>query len=458
MKKIAITFLILILLVSSGCSLLTSQVDERFIIEAYTATPIPTVQTTPAVQTTPQASLAPTPTPVPVDMDTIPPHSLNHLILEHAPADSRQVVLVTVDGNTRQMVLMDRNDRGLWSVTHGPYEVQLGRNGMGKEAEGDGKSPVGVYRLGSAFGRNGAPDGTRWPWRETQEGDLFIEDSDSAYYNQFVREDETQQDWDDSSDLNTRQYDRAIEVRYNPNNIPGLGSAIFIHVWADRRETTQGCTSADRETLDTLIRWLSPDSSPVLIQMPFESILPDDMVYVIDYAPSVLTQLAFSGDNNPLQQPLEGYQANVAISTRSTAIALAQAAELAERYGHTLLIHEAYRPVQANDQLVQWLDVPYRSAYRNSVFIDPDNYSSGQIVDVTLVDQSHAYLPMGCDYLQLSSAVIYDALGLTDSEYNNRELLRSIMYQSGFQANDQIWWQFSYDAHRQLRAHNFAVK
>ncbi len=157
-----------------------------------------------------------------VDFDTIPENSLNALLNEQdIPDDSYQVILVVADDDVEKMYLMERYSNGLWQVAYGPFGAEIGRNGLGKTKEGDGKSPIGVFELGYAFGRYGAPSGTIWPWRDTVAGDLWIEDSNSKYYNLFVKEEEIEdKDWKNGSNLNISAYDRAIEVRYNEERTP----------------------------------------------------------------------------------------------------------------------------------------------------------------------------------------------------------------------------------------------
>ena len=47
------------------------------------------------------------------------------------------------------------------------------------------------------------------------------------------------------------QYEYLIEIKTNPNNIPGKGSAIFLH--CSNNELTAGCIAVEKEIMKKLI-------------------------------------------------------------------------------------------------------------------------------------------------------------------------------------------------------------
>ena len=157
----------------------------------------------------------------------------------------------------KALYCMEEVEKG-WKVAHGPFDCNIGRNGMGKQKEGDGKTPEGVFDLGSAFGQGSAPEGSAWPWRETGENDYWIEDSKSKYYNQYVNSEDVEKDWVNADKLLIDKYRIALEVKYNPENTPGLGSAIFLHVWGGENVLTGGCTAMSENSISTVLEWLSP--------------------------------------------------------------------------------------------------------------------------------------------------------------------------------------------------------
>lgn len=77
-------------------------------------------------------------------------------------------------------------------------------------------------------------------------------------------------------------------------------------------------------------------------------------------------------------------------------------------------------------------------------------HNYGMAVDVTLVDSLGHPLPMGTpyDYPGMESHITDEANLLatgkiTQEEYNNRQLLRKIMKEAGFQTVTREWWHFN---------------
>lgn len=237
MKKFMLIILAAFLLVS-GCS--NNDSLNQVIESDEVNTPTSSAETV-----TPSADLAsdeptpePTVQPYVFDTESISSNSLNGLLRGYdIPSETTQLILVAVDANDEKMYLMEKQDNGMWQVVYGPFEVQIGKNGLGKEAEGDGKTPEGLYELGYAFGEGEAPSGTTWPWRTTEDGDIWVEDSNSQYYNMFISEGSIEEpDWKNYSNLNIAAFNRAIEIRYNSDREAGAGSAIFLHIWISQKK------------------------------------------------------------------------------------------------------------------------------------------------------------------------------------------------------------------------------
>jgi L,D-peptidoglycan transpeptidase YkuD (ErfK/YbiS/YcfS/YnhG family) len=65
------------------------------------------------------------------------------------------------------------------------------------------------------------------------------------------------------------QYRLGVIVGYNaapPKR--GLGSCIFLHIWAGPGSTTAGCTAMDAGALGEAMTWLDPARRPTLVQLP----------------------------------------------------------------------------------------------------------------------------------------------------------------------------------------------
>ncbi len=117
------------------------------------------------------------------------------------------------------------------------------------KAEGDKKTPAGVYSFTMAFGLKENP-GTILPYHQIVEGDYYVDDSASRYYNQLVNVSQVQKDWNSAEDLihQVPHYNYGLVLNYNPECTPGKGSAIFLHCpKASNNTGTSGCISIPEE-------------------------------------------------------------------------------------------------------------------------------------------------------------------------------------------------------------------
>lgn len=432
----------------SSCSLFG---EGNSILTSYTPTPTPNPKGTPIKIT------ASTPTPfqyLRTPAIEVPTNSLNALLEDYIPNTSGQVILVTVYNGTQKLYCVEAMESG-WKVMFGPFECNIGRNGLGKEKEGDGKSPTGVYELGSAFGYGGAPEGSTWPWRETTQTDYWVEDSISQYYNLHVDIDEIIKDWEIAAKLYIPEYRRALEVLYNPDNIKGDGSAIFLHVWKNEETSTGGCTAMTDATIETVLKWLREDANALLLQIKYIDPLPDGFCYIKDYAPEVKFDIRFAGEDNILGRIANEYYAAVGISSIKLTKAIDKASQLLKDQNLRLLIYDSYRPQTTTNAIVDWLaddsDDDMKEYYYPNIdkedmldmfFESKSAYSRGSAVDLTIIDKNGLVLDMGTKYQFIDEKSNFNYTNLSDEQRNNRELLRDVMIQAGLTPNNTFWWSF----------------
>lgn len=115
----------------------------------------------------------------------------------------------------------------------------IGKNGLtNNKKEGDGKTPLGIFKLGITFGTHSPVEiyneikmDKKIKYIQITPNLYWVDDSNSKYYNQLVDIEKTKKDWNSAEHLiaYSKQYEYAIEMKTNPNNIPGKGSALFIH-------------------------------------------------------------------------------------------------------------------------------------------------------------------------------------------------------------------------------------
>ena len=131
----------------------------------------------------------------------------------------------------------------------------IGKNGVTtKKKEGDGKTPLGEFEFGIILSRDPKiinKNGLKCI--QINKNMYWVDDPNSKYYNKLVNILEVNKDWNSAEHLidYTIQYEYLIEIKTNPNNIPGKGSAIFLH--CTNNLPTAGCIAIDKENMKKII-------------------------------------------------------------------------------------------------------------------------------------------------------------------------------------------------------------
>lgn len=194
--------------------------------------------------------------------------SLTALASGNRPPKSQQILLVEVQNPNDSAATVTGLAIGGngWQIELPPMPARVGGNGLAAQnskQEGDGKSPSGQYLIGTAFGSAPAlPAGSKLPYRQTTENDFWIDDASSPAYNTWVTGEKPTASHEK---LLRPEYDYALVVEYNTSPItPGLGSAIFVHIWRDQNSPTAGCVALDKENLEKILVWLDPEKLPTI--------------------------------------------------------------------------------------------------------------------------------------------------------------------------------------------------
>jgi L,D-peptidoglycan transpeptidase YkuD (ErfK/YbiS/YcfS/YnhG family) len=195
-------------------------------------------------------------------------------------------VRVAIAPGTRQVVTVDHG-RGyhariaFWTKQQGEWQRVLrsrdGRIGYGglvaprRRHQGTGTTPLGTVRLISAFGRHPKAAGWDLPYRRIRNGDYWVEDNGSRFYNRYRNKSQGGFRWwlpssAENSSERLRdfpvQYEYSVVTGYNHSQVRHRGAGIFLHV--NGSGATAGCVSAPRAFLTQLMWRLDPDLHPVM--------------------------------------------------------------------------------------------------------------------------------------------------------------------------------------------------
>lgn len=186
------------------------------------------------------------------------------------PAGTRQLLVVVPlrpDATRGELVLFERRDGG-WFRQGGPLPVMVGRNGFarpGEKREGDGRTPAGLFPLESAFGYAAAV-ATDMPYRQATDDDLWVDDVHAPDYNRWVRRGTSAARSFEEMKRSDHRYRYGLVTGYNRYpTVPGLGSAIFLHVWQEEGSSTSGCVALAEPDMVAILRWLDPGKQPLIL-------------------------------------------------------------------------------------------------------------------------------------------------------------------------------------------------
>lgn len=188
--------------------------------------------------------------------------------LDDLPNEVHQAVVVEaiVGTVTARVSGWERKDRS-WQQALPPVAAVIGRNGLassGEKREGDGRTPSGTFALRRAFGyEENVPTGL--DYRQVSEQDVWIDAPSSPFYNQWMTVDVPPPVSHEVLRRPDDLYKYAIVIEYNTDPVlPGMGSAIFMHVWRGPAEPTAGCVAIAQDDLRAFLRWLDVGRKPVI--------------------------------------------------------------------------------------------------------------------------------------------------------------------------------------------------
>jgi L,D-peptidoglycan transpeptidase YkuD (ErfK/YbiS/YcfS/YnhG family) len=170
------------------------------------------------------------------------------------------------DSRVAWLALWENRGSG-WTDVGGSIPCVVGKKGVappGQKREGDGRTPSGVYRIGTAFGYEPTIE-TGLDYRQATSNDFWIDDPESPQYNRWVTGKPEAKSFEKlRRDDDAYKYAAVIEYNTDPV-VPGAGSAIFLHVWNSPKGSTEGCVAVLDQNLEYLLRWLDRRNNPVIV-------------------------------------------------------------------------------------------------------------------------------------------------------------------------------------------------
>lgn len=194
------------------------------------------------------------------------------------------------------------------------------------------------------------------------------------------------------------------------------------------------------------------------ISTGFSQEMPEAFVYVKEEIPTAILEMRYTGSNNFVGKPIEGYNAPKAILTKEATAALKKVQEDLNKKGYCIKIYDAYRPQRAVEHFIEWAkkedDTLQKQEFYPNIdkgnlfqldYIAPQSgHSRGSTVDLTIVDSHNRELDMGSNYDFFGSISHQDSEAITEEQQKNRNLLREVMVKHGFVPYPKEWWHYTF--------------
>lgn len=146
----------------------------------------------------------------------------------------------------------------VYQAKDGKYEVifkcpaVIGKNGAGKQSEGDVKTPLGSWTVGEAYGINEDPGSKIKYTKVTEDMYWCATGNNGKKYNTLIyKSDNPDLDYSEDEHLIDYPivYNYLLDLGYNQAGAPYAGNAIFLHCWRGEDSPTGGCVGISEENM-----------------------------------------------------------------------------------------------------------------------------------------------------------------------------------------------------------------
>lgn len=192
-----------------------------------------------------------------------------------AVSSAEQVFVVAAfseDATDAWVSLHEKQEDGTWHMVM-TTPAFIGKNGLGKTKEGDAKTPTGVFHFNRAFGIADDP-GSKIPYVKADDNTYWSGDPREGFrYNELVNTNEL-------PDLDTNEcehikdyvyhYQYCLNISYNEEGTPGLGSAIFLHCFGPAKPFSGGCVAIPEDQMKYTMQ--NVDENTVIVIDTYENL------------------------------------------------------------------------------------------------------------------------------------------------------------------------------------------
>ena len=172
-------------------------------------------------------------------------------------------IKTAIDGDFHATLTIYKAESGKYKPVFDCPAV-VGKNGPGKQSEGDTKTPLGTWEIGEAYGINDDP-GSIVPYTKVTD-DMYwcATGSNAKKYNTLIyKSDDPDADYSEDEHLIDYPvvYNYLLDLGYNKAGAPYAGNAIFLHCWRGPDSRTGGCVGIAEENMKKVLHTVTPGTS-----------------------------------------------------------------------------------------------------------------------------------------------------------------------------------------------------
>ena len=210
--------------------------------------------------------------------------------------------------------------------------------------------------------------------------------------------------------------------------------------------------------------------------------IPKEFAYINDIDPTIKVNLKYYGKDNFIGRRVPHYKANIGIMTKEAAKALSKAQKQFLSKGYSIVVYDAYRPDSSVKYFVEWMNdvndtirkkyhYPYVETKADMVDVyiaSRSGHSRGSTVDLSIIEVDKELLTksvyeerifndkvypfnndntIDCgtsfDLMDPASWADNNYMNFTDIQISNRNFIRKVMENSGFEVLPEEWWHFT---------------
>ncbi len=168
--------------------------------------------------------------------------------------------------------------------------------------------------------------------------------------------------------------------------------------------------------------------------------------------PSIVFEMRYSGTENFVGAPVDGYEAPTCYLSNEAAVALAKVQQRLQKEGLRLRVFDCYRPQRAVDHFVRWAEdlndtkmkrtyypgVDKKNLFKEGYIAAKSGHSRGSTVDLTIDG-----FDMGTPFDFFDPRSHTDSGAVTKEQHANRMRLKKVMEANGFQNYAEEWWHYT---------------